>query len=175
MLDDMLAAISLVFSKKEYVAMAAASGAALLLAYLAVPVLLIPGSSFRSVLSMMSIPEIAATVLLSALMGIALAMQVFAWRNNAHRMRYAGAGLAGFVSGSLSILFSTASCASCMSAVFSLIGFGGTTFIFHHRTEMMALTFLILGVSLYFTSRRIAGKCASCSIPDAQGEEKQRE
>lgn len=172
MLDDLRASGSIVFSSSSYRLIALGTAAALLAFYLSVPVLFIPGSSYRSVIMMMSLPEQLSTILLSALMGAVTAMQVFAWRNNAHRLSHAGAGLAGLVSGSLSVLFSTASCASCMSALFSLVGFGGLMFFFQHRSEMMALTFVILAASFYLTSKRIAGKCASCSVAQPAGEGK---
>ncbi len=172
MLDDLRSSTSLVFSSPGYVMLAAGLGALLLLFYLAVPLMMIPGASIRSIIAMMSFPEQVSTVLLSALMGALGAMQAYAWRNNAHRISHAGAGLAGFLSGSLSIFLTTASCASCMSALFSFIGFGGVMFFYQHKGEVTALTFLILGASLYLTSRRIAGKCASCSIPDAAGQRK---
>jgi hypothetical protein len=175
MLDDVRTALSLVFRGRSYQRLAIVLSALLFAIYISVPVWTIPGNSYGTVLSVIPPAELAGTVLLSCVMGVVLSMQAYAWRNNAHSLPNAGAGLAGLVSGSISVLFSTASCASCMSAVFSFLGFSGIVFFIQHRGEMVLLTFAILGASFYLTSRRIAGRCASCGIPHPQDNVKKRE
>ena len=49
--------------------------------------------------------------------------------------------------------------------VFSFIGFGGVLFLIEHKAEILALTAAITFISLYFTSKKISGKCSSCSLP----------
>lgn len=177
MLADIRTAVGSVFGGWRYRGLALALSVLLFAVYISVPVFAIPGNSYGFYLKITPSYEIAAIAILSLLMGIELAMQAYAWKHNIHRLQHAGAGLAGLLSGSATALFSTATCASCMSAVFSFIGFGGMTFLIQHRLEMMAVTLALLGVSFYLTSKRIAGNCASCSIPypeeTVQGREKQ--
>ncbi len=168
MLADIRTALGAVFGGWRFRALALALSLLLFAVYVSVPVFAIPGNSYGFYLKITPPYEIAAIAVLSLLMGIELTMQAYAWRHNIHRLQHAGAGIAGLVSGSAAALFSTATCASCMSALFSFIGFGGMAFMIQHRMEMMAATLALLGASFYFTSKRIAGKCASCGIPYPQ-------
>jgi hypothetical protein len=157
-------ALSAVFGRPRYVALAAVLSAASFAFYVSVPVLSVPGNSYGFFFESTPATDIAVIAALSALMGIVLSMQAYAWGNRAETARDAGIGLAGFFSGAVSSIFASATCASCVSALFSFIGFGGVVFLTEHKAEVTAITAGIVMLSFYLTSRRIAGKCDSCGI-----------
>ncbi|MEW6722681.1 MAG: hypothetical protein AB1324_05455 [Candidatus Micrarchaeota archaeon] len=161
---DIVKALSSVFSGPRYVLLAAALAVLSFSFYISVPVFVVPGNSYAFFFASTPLPELLVIGDVSALMGAVLAMQAYAWQNRIETVRNAGMGLAGFLSGAASSVFATATCASCVSAIFSFVGFGGAVFLVEHRGEMMALTAGIVLLSLYFTSKRIAGECGSCGI-----------
>ncbi|MFN7991837.1 MAG: hypothetical protein U0R44_06815 [Candidatus Micrarchaeia archaeon] len=170
MLSDMKKAVSLVFRDQRGLQTALAFGAAAFLFSISVPVLTIPGNSYAFFFSSTPPLQLVMTLLISAFMSLVMTMQVYAWRHKAHSIIHAGAGIAGLISGSSSIIFTSATCASCMSAVVSFIGFGSAVFLVEHQALIMAATFVILGVSFYMTSEKIAGGCVSCDLPRAKGD-----
>ena len=164
MLDEIPLAMGTVFRDRGYLALAASLFLLSLLLYVSIPVFSIPGNSFEFFLVVTPLPELLAILALSALMGIVMAMQAYCWKNGIGAVSNAGMGIVGFVSGAVSSIFASATCASCVSAVFSFIGFGGVLFLVEHKAEVMALTGTIVLLSFYFTSKRISGNCDSCSI-----------
>src|SRR5512143_3453449 len=100
MLDDLRTAVGTVFGSPRYRLLALALAALLFAIYISIPVFTIPGNSYGFFLSITPPYELAAIAALSALMGIELAMQAYAWGHNLHRLQHAGAGLAGLISGS---------------------------------------------------------------------------
>jgi hypothetical protein len=136
--------------------------------YVSIPVFTVPGNSFEFFLKTTPVPELAFTFVLSLFMGVLFSMQIYCWDNRIKAAENAGMGFAGFISGAVSAIFASATCASCISAVFSFIGFGGVLFLLEHKNEVTAITAGIVLLSLYFTSERIAGNCSSCVVPQPQ-------
>ncbi|HSB47516.1 MAG TPA: hypothetical protein VLD37_05865 [Candidatus Bilamarchaeum sp.] len=167
-LKDVRLAAGKVFSHRGYVALAAAFSLLSLLVYVSIPVFTIPGNSYGFFLASTSLPDLAVIAALSALMGIVLSMQAYCWKNRIKAVSNAGVGIAGFLSGAVSAIFASATCTSCVSALFSFLGFGGVLFLLEHKAEVTALTGGLVLVSLYFTSRRIAGNCESCKIAEGK-------
>ncbi len=167
-LEDIPKAFGTVFASASYILLAAALSLAFFAFYVAIPILGVPHGSLGYYLASTTMPDVLTTAALSAAMALVTAMQVYAWRNNAHAIGQAGTGLAGFVSGSVSALLTSATCASCMSAAFSFIGFAGIAFLMRHRLELTILTFAMLAAALYLTSGKIARGCASCGVPEPQ-------
>ena len=163
-LDSIPKSLGTVFSNIRYTALAGALAVLFYLLYIAVPVFGIPGNDFGFFLSSTPANYLLMTAILSIAVSIVFTMQIYAWKNNMHRITHSGAGIAGFVSGSVSVLFAGATCASCMSAVFSFLGFAGVVFLIEHRIEVTVLTYIILAGAFYLTSQRISDKCGSCSI-----------
>jgi hypothetical protein len=168
-------ALVTVFSDRGYAALSSVLAVVSFLAYVSVPVLLIPGNSYQFFLAITPPLELAGMALTSIAMGIVFSMQIYSWRNSIPVARNAGAGLAGFLGGSMSAIFSTASCASCVSAIFSFIGFGGVVFLMEHRTEFSLLTMGIVLLSLYLTSEKIEGNCPSCALTETEKHREGRE
>lgn len=166
MLSDIQLAAGIVFGERRYLLLAALLSMACLLVYVSIPVLTVPGNSYEFLVLSTPLPELLAIGALSALMGLTMSMQAFCWKNSIGAAKGAGVGFAGFISGAVGSLFASASCAGCVSAVFSFVGFGGVLFLIEHKAEVTALTLGVVFLSLYFTSKRIAGKCDYCSVPD---------
>jgi hypothetical protein len=156
--------MSSVFARKEYAALAGVFFLFSLFLYVSVPVFLIPGNSYEFFLNTTPLPELLAIAALSLVVGIVLSMQAYCWKSGIRAAGSAGAGFAGFVSGMVSAVFTTATCAGCVSAIFSFMGFGGVLFLLEHKGEIAAATSVLVLLSLYFTSERIAGKCRECMV-----------
>lgn len=163
--SDTRFALGIVFANRTYVLLGMAIAVISFLLYISIPVFTVPGNSYWFFLSSIPPLELAAIGGISALMGVVMSMQVYCWKNSIAAIANAGVGFAGFLSGAVSALFTSATCASCVSAVFSFIGFGGILFLIEHKAEILALTAAITFISLYFTSKKISGKCSSCSLP----------
>jgi hypothetical protein len=163
--SDIPLALRVVFAERGYAALAGILFLFSLLLYVSIPVFTVPGNSYAFFIASTPALELALIAGISALMGVVLSMQAYCWKNSIRAASSAGIGFAGFVSGAVSAIFASATCASCVSAVFSFIGFGGVLFLMEHKAEVTAFTGGLVFVSLYFTSKRIAGRCESCELP----------
>ena len=170
-----LQAYGTVFGKKRYVMLAVLLSVLSFFLYISVPVLIIPGNSYQFFLSATPVVELLATALISILVGTLFAMQIYSWRRNIQVVKNTGIGIVGFISGAISTIFASATCISCVSVVFSFLGFGGIIFLTEHRWEIMSLTTLIVLISFYLTSNRIAGSCISCTVSNSNKTVKHRE
>src|SRR5271157_2715145 len=107
-------AMRIVFSDNRYKIAAVALSFALFLVYISIPIALVPGNTIAFFFSITPPYQLMASGIISIVMGVVLAMQIFSFRNRIPITRHAGAGLAGFLSGSISVVFTTATCASCV-------------------------------------------------------------
>ncbi len=151
----------------DYLALAAILSFLFFALYIAIPVITIPGNDVAFHLSATPQLELILNAILSVVMGILFSMQIYSWRNRMGDFTNAGFSFAGLFSGGISTLFASASCAGCVGALFSFIGFSGITFLLEHKMEIMLGTFAIALIALHFTSNKINGNCRSCTLePD---------
>jgi hypothetical protein len=163
-LGNVPAAIRRVFGAARYSLLALFLSILSFFLYVSLPVYSVPGNSYGFFFAATPPPELAAMAGLSVLMGLVFSMQIYAWRRGVKAVENAGIGFAGFVSGALSGLFASASCASCISTLFSFLSFGGVLFLLEHKLEISIITAGVALLSLYLTSQRIEGACKSCVL-----------
>jgi uncharacterized integral membrane protein len=156
-------AVSIVFEKNNYRLLAGFLSILFFVIYISVPVYAIPGNDFAFYFASTPLPEVGLSILLSIVMGMVFAMQIYSWRNRITVAKNASVGFAGFFSGAISAIFASATCASCISVLFSFIGFGGVVFLLEHRIEIMLVTAGIVMASFYYTSKKLTGKCKNCN------------
>jgi hypothetical protein len=164
-----------VFREKGYIQLAVVLSIVFLLIYISIPVFVVPGNDYKYYFSVTPIHEHVFSLILSVIMGIVFTMQIYSWKNSISIVKNAGMGFVGFFSGTISTIFASATCVSCITAIFSFIGFGTVNLLLEHKTEIMLMTLGIVLASLYFTSRKINGKCKSCFIPKPEKSVKNRE
>jgi len=133
-----------------------------------IPLKAIPGNSLRLQAELFKLQDYVILIGLSGLSALSLAIQV-----NVFRMKYASitrdagsmaVGGMGIASGIVSSLFASATCASCMGALFGFLGFNTLLILIDNRWYILSGAFLLLGVSLYLASRRFNRGCELCII-----------
>jgi hypothetical protein len=165
MLENIRSALETVFSDSRNVAIAAASGLALTALNFLLPVLLVPGNTLEFQLALLG-PEAALLyAVLAALVGIVVAMQAHIFSHGESAARGAAAGGFAFLSSVASGVFGGASCAACVSALFSFLGAGSTLFLVDHKAEFALLGLGLVAASLWFSSEKINGSCGNKCVP----------
>jgi hypothetical protein len=139
------------------------------------PITLTPGNDLPFFLDITPWYSLLAIAALSTGMGITIAMQVYVWRNTKRlRIKEVGTGVGAVFSTMLTGLFSTASCAACLSVIFSFIlPPAGIFFLLKYQWWVVGGGILLVLVSLNLMSARITGNCKTCTAPQQAGK-KQR-
>lgn len=135
--------------------------------YTSIPIFITPGNSLSLFLQ---ITPWWALILIGALalcMGLLISMQIYLWKNVQNLAFHEvstglGAGLSSFISG----LFSSATCVTCISTLFSFfLPPAGVLLLFDYRWWITGIGLLSVLLSLFLTSRRMMDKCQSCNTP----------
>ncbi len=163
-LGNVPSAIRRVFGAARYSLLALFLSIFSFLLYISLPVYSVPGNSYEFYFASTAPAELAAMAALSIIMGIVFSMQIYAWRRGVKALGNAGIGFAGFISGALSGMFASATCASCISAIFSFLSFSGVLFLLEHKLEISLITGGVALLSVYLTAQRIEGACKSCTL-----------
>ncbi len=141
-----------------------------------IPIFVTPGNSFGFFLEITPWWGFLIVISLSLLMGLLVAMQVYAWKMARElRKREVGSGAVAGVSSFVAGMFSSATCASCVSALFSfLLPPAGIFALLKYRWWITAGGIGLVLLSLMMTSRRIANDCASCKVVVESGRTKRK-
>ncbi len=132
--------------------------------YISIPVFVVPGNSYEFFLSATPKFELFLIFILAVLIGIVFTLQIYSWKNGQKSKKNTAFSVAGFFSGAVSSIFSTATCVNCVSTIFSFLGFGGVLFLVENRFQIISVSILIVLISLFFISKKIAYGCKSCGV-----------
>lgn len=157
-------AVKTVFSTWNYRILGLLLSFLFMILYISVPVFTIPGNSYGFFLEITPILELTSIAVLAIIVGVVFTMQIYSWKNGYKLSTSPALGFTGLISGSISSIFSTATCSACVAALFSFLGFGGVLFMIEHRMEIIAVTSIIVLIPLFFTSRKIVNGCGTCKI-----------
>ncbi len=106
---------------------------------------------------------------ISILAGLSVTLQIRVWREKrAAQIQSAGTTAlsgAGVLSGLVSSIFASATCATCVGALFGFLGFGGVLFLLTYRWYFLSGAIILLVFSIYFSARRINRGCEICIVP----------
>lgn len=132
-----------------------------------IPVLNVPGNSFFFQAELFHVDEYLILITLSFASSLSLFLQWIAFRTNSSVKNAAGGamlGSTGILSGVISSLFASASCATCIGALFSFLGFNTILFLAIHRWYILTFAFALLLASIYLAARKIAKGCEVCLV-----------
>lgn len=135
--------------------------------FVSIPVRTIPGNSFLFQLELLSFKEYILLGSLSLLASLSLVMQWYIWRGKRElksTVSALGSGGAGGLFATLASMFGTATCASCVAAFFGFLGIGTVFTLIDWRNYIVGFSFILLCLSIYFSSRRIIDECSSCEV-----------
>ena len=162
--QDVHSAISKVLREGRYQFIALAVSLLFLALYVYVPLAVTPGNDFAFFLETTEIWQFALLIILAMITGVIVSMQSYLFA----RKREIAEGAPTIVSGIVSFssgLFSSATCASCVSVIFAFLGTSGVLFLLKYRWHLAIISFMLLAVALVFVSGRIMNHCKSCEIP----------
>jgi hypothetical protein len=160
-----LLALREVFAHSKYKLYFLGLSLAIFLILILLPVLSIPGNSFGFQLSIMKQSEIILFVILSILTALSIVFHIYILRHIKSKkvgISLVGQSGLGIFSGLIGSLFGAASCASCLTFVFGLLGVSGVVFLLDYKTPITYGAIIILIISLYFTSQKVLGVCTRC-------------
>lgn len=127
-----------------------------------IPVLTIPGNTIEFQLSLVTLDYAVLLILFSALFGISISLHTYPLpktNGNYAVAKGTGAGFAGI----MGTLFAGKLCPVCLGTILGFIGLGGSAlYLFSFRNEILIASMVILLVSIYFGSKRIAAICKKC-------------
>jgi len=137
--------------------------------FIYIPVATIPGNDLGFQLSIYSQKDYALMFLLSALVGLNVALQVYVFRKQKDERRLAkstGQVAISGASGFFGAIVGTAACASCLAFFFGLIGLGtgSVFFVLNNQSYFLVGAIIAILISLYFVARKVNGICESCRI-----------
>lgn len=167
-LKHILAASQTVLRQNAYRAALVPVALGLFSLFVAVPAVAIPSNTIAIQLSLYALTDYITLSLLSVLATLFILMNVYAYRTaRADRERIGAVAKAsvGGVIGTLASIFGAAKCPLCIAALFSFLGFGTVGFLAQHQWWVFLVAIMLLLSSLYITSRKINGLCASCMAP----------
>ncbi len=157
-------AISMTFSNPKYHLVFIFLSILFFLLYIAVPVFASTDQSVASFLNSTTNLDFLIFSILSIFMSLITIMQIHLWDlGKKTEKKNVVLGTTGLFSSLFSTLFMTATCAACVSFLFSFLGFGSALFFYEYRFAIIGVSFLIVAVSLFFSSRQIVYGCEICT------------
>lgn len=159
-------AIRKVLDSKNYILVFLFFSIVMIFIYIFIPVFVVPGNDLKFFLQITPLWGFLIFILLAISVGLLFTMQIYVFKNL--RKISIGGTTGGAVTGFSSIIsgiFSSATCASCVSALFSFLL--PTTFILktlNYRWYISSGGFLLVLISLFLASKRINNECKSCKI-----------
>lgn len=135
----------------------------------ALPVYNVPGNSFFFQATIYHWTEYLILILLSLLSALSLTLQWTAFHiqgtsNSKETAKQTLLGGSGIITGVMSSLFASASCATCLGALFSFMSFNTLIFFAVHRWYILGGAFTLILISIYFSARKINRGCEVCIV-----------
>jgi len=163
--QTMLLGIKAVFREPLYRFIIIALIPTLLVAFIFIPTLTIPGNTFAFQLSLYAPQDYVLLVLLATMGALLIAMNVYSYKKTKTTKERLGAtskgGIGGFL-GAFASIFGSASCPMCVASLFGFLGLGAVGFLVQYQWWIFIGSALLVLVSLYFAARKVAGICDEC-------------
>lgn len=155
-----------IFRERIYVAISVASSLVFLILYLLVPVWTVPGNTIAFELGLLTLVDYVLLGALALMTGVLLSLEVSALRRSrSNGLRSAGEGSIGLVASLAGGVLTAASCGCGLGILLGIVGLGGgAIFVATHQTAIVVGMLSVVAIGLYFSARRAAGLCATCSV-----------
>lgn len=152
-----------ILSKKSYFILFSSTVLIMFLAYILIPVLSIPGNTILFQLSIWKLKDYAVIIPLSFLVSLMITMQVYSFKQKReNRLKETGKSVVGGYSGIVAGVFGTASCSSCVAAIFGFLGTGSVFFLIKYQWYVVTISIILVLLSLYLSSMNIQKNCKAC-------------
>jgi len=118
--------------------------------FLLIPVISIPGNSIPFQFSIWKVKDYLVLIPMSLLISLLFTMQLYAFK-----LKKAGKCVVGGYSGVVAGVFGTASCASCVAAIFGFLGAGAVFTLIQYQWYVVSIALALVLVSLFLAARDI--------------------
>lgn len=129
--------------------------------FMLLPVYLTPGNTLGFQLNLFTPINYVLMIILALLVSLVISMQLYNYRLRKSAAISGTVAVGGF-SGITATIFGTASCASCVAAIFGFLGVGTVFFLIKYQWYIVSLSVIFLLLSLYFTSSSLEKNCLVC-------------
>lgn len=154
-----------VFSNRKYIALFFAVSAIAVGLYVFYQVKAVPGNDLAFQLSITPWWGFLLMAVFAASTGLLVTMNVFVYKNfRKVHVKETGGTVLGSATGFIASIFSSATCASCVSALFGFLGTGTVFLLLDYRWHVLAASIAITGIALHFSSKKINNECRECKI-----------
>jgi len=140
-----------ILSKKSYKLLFLFIAVIVLAIYIIIPVFSIPGNDFLFQLSIFTFKDFIVLIPFSLLVSLMISMQIYSYKQR-KSLRLVGKSVVGGYSGIVAGVFGTASCSSCVAAIFGFLGTGSVLFLIANQWWVVSIAGLLVILSLYLTS-----------------------
>ena len=126
--------------------------------FILIPVFVIPGNDLLFQLGIFTYLDYIIMFTLAILISLMISMQIYNYKLKKSIKKVGGAvagGFSGFVAG----LFGTASCASCVAAIFGFLGVGTVFFLIKYQWYIVGISLVFILISIYFNASSIEKGC----------------
>ena len=156
--------VKAVFENKKYYLLFIISSLIMLFIYIYIPVFYNPGNDLKFFLQITPWYGYIFFLILALSIGLLITMQVYSFKvlRKVSIRGTSGGVFAGF-SSVIAGVFSSATCAACISAVLAFLSPAAIFKLLEYRWEISLVTFSIVLVSLFLTSKKIENKCINCN------------
>lgn len=135
--------------------------------FVLLPIWTIPGNNLEFQLKIFTANHYILMIMLSILVSLFVVMQAFIFRNvlsaRSKLASVGSGGLGGYV-GVFAAVLGTATCASCLVALFGFLGIGSIIFLLNNQLYVVSMAIILLLISLYFSARKVNGVCKRCKL-----------
>lgn len=160
--------LSILQSLKDKVSLAILiiSASALFILFIALPVFTIPGNTLQFQLKTFRTQDYALMLFFSALAGLNFALYWFALKQKRDQNipQSVVGGTTSGIAGIFGAIVGTATCASCLAALFGLVGLGtgSVFFVLKNQSYFLVGAIALMLISIYFAARKVSKVCHSC-------------
>lgn len=163
----LLPALKTVFQERKYRIYFAILLVALFLLYIILPVVLTPGNSLQFQLSLLKFKDYLLMTFLSLSTTLFLTMQIYLLqqkqKNRFQIATQSSFGIFSSITAMFSGLLSMAACSSCIATILGFLGTSSVFFAIQNRFYILIGSVALILIGIYFSARKIAGICQTCS------------
>jgi len=123
-----------------------------------IPVFTIPGNDILFQLGIFTYWNYILMFSLSILISLMISMQIYDY-NLKKSIKKAGGAVVGGFSGFIAGVFGTASCASCVAAIFGFLGAGTVFFLIQYQWYIVGISLIFILLSICLNSLSIERGC----------------